>query len=133
MQKKKGATDQMGGLLPISSFVSRHYSGVVTGGRGAHGRRFYVHGREPTRTRACQGRAVATNLLGLFVATELVHPVSLQGFGQLGLLCRDMTFCAATSTFHCGTDVCRNRVFSVATGLVVWCRDSAFWCRDSAF
>ena len=43
--------------------------------------------------RACHGRVVATDLLELFVATKLAHPVSRQGFlvsrqgvGQLGLL-----------------------------------------------
>ena len=77
----------MGWAIAHFQFLSRYCSGVATGGA----RRVCGHDREPAR--ACQGRAVVTNLLGFSVATELAHSVSRQGIlvsrqgvGQLGLL-----------------------------------------------
>ena len=39
-------------------------------------------------------------------------------------------FCVVIAALHCGTEVYRDRVFSIATGLVIWCRDTVFWSRD---
>ena len=73
------------------------------------------------RVQECQRRPVPTDLLRFSVEIELAHPVSQQGFGQLGFLCcntiflcRDhgaalwVHFCVATFLF-----VSRQRHFSV--------------------
>ena len=44
-----------------------------------------------------------------YVRTVFFFFMSRQGFGQLGLLCRDMTFCVATAALQCGTKVCRDK------------------------
>ena len=62
-EKKKVQVIKWGGLLPISSFGSRHYSGVATG-------KTWCVQQKNARARPCLGRPVTTGLLGCFIATE---------------------------------------------------------------
>ena len=61
-----------GGLLPISSFESRHCSGVATG------RAWCARQEERARIGVPRKGPVATSFLGCFVATETAHSVSQQ-------------------------------------------------------
>ena len=72
VEKKMVQEIKWGGLLPISSFVSRHSIGVMTKRGAARTTGAPLRTTEDLRVRArdCQRRLVATDLLGFSVATK---------------------------------------------------------------
>ena len=92
-QKKECRGPKLGGLLPISSLGSRHYSGVATGGTMTctAGVPALItedsHVRASVPGKACCDRPpwVLCQDREFPVATKMACPVSGQGVGQLGL------------------------------------------------
>ena len=81
-KKKKNAGDQM-------EWATAHFQFYVATLQWCRDKRGAAHATDTSAltiedlracVRACQGRLVATNLLGFYVATELVHPVWRWGF-----------------------------------------------------
>ena len=122
-------------------------------GRSKHDRRTFAHDQGPARAcigvpkEACCNRppwvlcrdrvgspcvAIRFWATGVFVSRHNLS-VSRSWCCLMGsLLCRNMTFCVVIAALQCGTEVCCDNVFSIVTGLAVWCRDTVFWCCDRA-
>ena len=78
VEKKMVQEIKWGGLLPISSFVSRHSIGVKKKRGAARTISAPLRITEDLQVLAqeCQRRLVSTDLLGFSIVTELAHPVS---------------------------------------------------------
>ena len=66
------------------------------------------------------------------VATEILCRDKV-GFKTCSVLCCDMTFCVATVGLQCGTEVCRDRVFSVVIEFSLSRQGRLTWCCDTVF